>query len=75
MKEIMKILRYLASDRLGYQYTENIARAAGVAPKTTRALLEKLEERACVDVVHTDPDPAWQITKYGMDEISKLGVE
>lgn len=65
--DLHRIIRYLESDRLGFQYAPSIARFAHVDPAECEAALKVLEGNGYVASMGDDQRRGWQITKAGVE--------
>jgi Mn-dependent DtxR family transcriptional regulator len=68
--DIQRLLDYLASDQLGYQYTANVARFAHVQPDDAAAALDRLQEGGLVDSMGDGDRRGWKITKLGLERMN-----
>lgn len=66
-----KILVFLNGDRLGFCYTQWIADKIGFDYEEVGKSLQSLMAENLVEVIHTDPDPCWHISKSGIKLMNK----
>lgn len=65
--DLHRIISYLESDRLGYQYAKNIARFAHVDQVECEAALQVLEGNGYVASMGDGDRRGWQITAAGVE--------